>query len=200
MITPTHVVINAWTVRLLGGRGVAASKARRRAFVLGGLAPDVGLYTLSLGAFLYYPLVGDLSFAETARLVFDDLFYNSALWIVAHNVLHAPLVIAALYAVGRWSPLARHRGAGVLRAFALGCAVHAAVDIPVHHSDGPLLLFPFDWSTRFASPVSYYEPAYYGSIVAPIDLAITVLGTAGLVLLAVRARRARRARATSGEG
>ena len=81
---------------------------------------------------------------------------------------------------------------GALQAFALGCAVHTALDIGVHHDDGPLLLFPFDLSYRFMSPVSYYDPAHYGSIVAPIDLAITVVGLT--VITAVWVRRRRRAR------
>ncbi|MEZ4675136.1 MAG: hypothetical protein R2932_12925 [Caldilineaceae bacterium] len=32
---------------------------------------------------------------------------------------------------------------------------HTAIDIPLHYDDGPLLLFPFDWKTRFHSPVSH---------------------------------------------
>lgn len=36
-----------------------------------------------------------------------------------------------------------------------GCLVHSALDIPVHVDDEPLLLFPFEWSLRFQSPVSY---------------------------------------------
>jgi hypothetical protein len=43
----------------------------------------------------------------------------------------------------------------------VGCAIHTAGDIPVHHNDGPLLLFPFEWSVRFYSPVSYWHPDYY---------------------------------------
>lgn len=46
--------------------------------------------------------------------------------------------------------------------FALGCALHSFVDILTHHSDGPLVFFPLNWSYRFASPVSYWDPAYYG--------------------------------------
>lgn len=46
----------------------------------------------------------------------------------------------------------------------------------MHHNDGPLLFFPFDWSTRFASPVSYEGAEHYGAIVGPIDLAVTIIG------------------------
>mmetsp|Transcript_33909 Transcript_33909/g.78296 ORF Transcript_33909/g.78296 Transcript_33909/m.78296 type:complete len:321 (-) Transcript_33909:700-1662(-) len=39
---------------------------------------------------------------------------------------------------------------------------HALCDIPVHHDDGALLLWPLNWSYRFESPLSYYDPDYYG--------------------------------------
>lgn len=48
--------------------------------------------------------------------------------------------------------------------FWLGCAamLHTLCDIPLHTTDGPLLLFPLNWDWRFASPVSYWDPRYYG--------------------------------------
>jgi hypothetical protein len=39
---------------------------------------------------------------------------------------------------------------------------HALCDIPVHHDDGPLLFWPLNRSYRFVSPVSYWDPNYYG--------------------------------------
>lgn len=193
MITPTHVVINV--VLAHRRRPTAAATAdplRRRVFILGGLAPDLGLYIMTGLAAAYYPLAQGLSFEETFRLVFDDLFYNAPAFVVAHNVLHAPLVIAGLIGAGSWlkKTSKRQRLGGALQAFGLGCAIHTALDIPVHHNDGPLLLFPFNWSWRFDSPVSYYDPDHYGSIVAPIDLAITVVGVAAIGWVALRRRRA----------
>ena len=41
---------------------------------------------------------------------------------------------------------------------------HTLIDIFTHHSDGPLFLFPLNWSYRFASPISYWEPAYHGQL------------------------------------
>lgn len=194
MITPTHVVINVALAHHRRGTAFLGDRLRRRLFVLGGLAPDVGLYVLTAAAAFYYPAARGLSLDETFRLVFDDLFYEAPPFLVAHNLLHAPLVLVALAAAGTW---ARRRTAycrlgGALQAFALGCAVHTVLDIGVHHDDGPLLLFPFDLGYRFESPVSYYDPAHYGSIVAPIDLAITVVGLT--VIAGVWVRRRRRAR------
>jgi hypothetical protein len=65
----------------------------------------------------------------------------------------------------------RHRGWGNrLLWFAVGAGLHTVVDILTHHDDGPLLLFPFEWSYRFASPVSYWDPNHYGDIFAPLEM------------------------------
>ena len=193
MITPTHVVINV-ALAHRGSDKPARDPVQRRLFILGGLAPDLGLYLMTGLAAAYYPLTQGLSLEETFRLVFDDLFYTSPGFIVAHNLLHAPLVIAALIGAGEWAKRSSRlpRTGRALQAFGLGCAVHTALDIPVHHNDGPLLLFPFDWSLRFNSPVSYYDPDHYGSIVAPVDLTITVVGLAAIGWVALRRRRSRR--------
>ena len=42
------------------------------------------------------------------------------------------------------------------------CTLHTIIDIPLHYDDGPLLLFPFDWETRYYSPVSYWDTKRYG--------------------------------------
>ena len=94
MITPTHLVVNvAIAHRGRGGRFLG-DRLRRRLFVIGGVAPDVGLFVATGVAAIYYPVVRGLTLDETFRLVFDDLFYTAPAFVVAHNVLHAPLVLA----------------------------------------------------------------------------------------------------------
>lgn len=199
MLTTTHVAINGALSRLAGsGRtGDVATLARRlapdlptrRALVAGGLAPDVGLGLLSLAAAVWYPAVDGWTLEETFRHVFGDLFYEHPLWISAHNLLHAPLVLAPLAAVGR---RAGRRGAAwgpPLLAFAVGCLLHTALDVPTHVDDGPLLLFPFDLESRFHSPVSYWDPDHLGDLVRPVDLAISVLGGGTLLVGWWRDRR-----------
>lgn len=196
MITPTHFVINAGLAHRLRSRPLLADPLRRRLFLLGGVAPDLGLFVMTLLAAAYYPLVDGLSRDETFRLIFDDLFYNAPAFVIAHNLLHAPLVLAGLAGIGAWlrRRTTRERLGGALQAFAIGCVVHTALDIPVHHDDGPLLLFPFEWSVRFASPVSYYQSDHYGDIVEPIDLAITLVGLTVIAIAWARRRRRRHVR------
>lgn len=162
MITPTHVVVNALIARNRKNAGIGPlhEPTNARWFIIGGFAPDVGLYLLTAGAAVYFPLVRSLSIQDSLRYAFDDLFFNDPAWIAVQNTLHSPVVVGALFAAA--TVLSRPR----LRAFSLGCLAHIALDIPVHHNDGPLVLFPFDWSTRINSPVSYYDPDHYGRIVA----------------------------------
>lgn len=196
MITTTHVTINGALSRLAGSdrdgamaravRWLLPDRATRRAILIGGFAPDVGLTILSAGALVWFPLVEGRSVQETFDHVYRDLFYEDAAWIIGHNTLHAPAVLVMLLLVGLRlrGPVGRW-----LAAFAVGCLLHSVVDIVTHHDDGPLLLFPFDWSTRFTSPVSYWDPAHGGRILGPIDQAITVLGGGWLTWTWWRRRR-----------
>ncbi len=194
MITPTHVVTNAFIARRARRQALEvpstdepllAETSNARWFISGGFAPDVGLYLLTAGAAIFYPLVRNLSLEETFRLAFDDLFFNDPVWVTLQNTLHSPVVVGAMALAGKLT------GRNRLLSFALGCLLHTAMDIPVHHNDGPLVFFPFDWSTRVNSPVSYYDADHYGQIVAPIDLAITVLGGGFLLVSLLRSRRQR---------
>ena len=69
----------------------------------------------------------------------------------------------------------------------LSMALHALTDLPLHHDDGHRHFWPFsNW--RFESPVSYWDPAHHGAVVASLE-ALGVL--AGCVLLARRYRSLR---------
>lgn len=184
MITTSHAVINAYASR----RPALAERFHPRdriLFVIGGVAPDVALYLLFAAASIYYPLVDDMSIVEAHQKAMDDLFFNSPWWIASHNVLHAPIVLVAMIGICwlRGSLWARR-----VAVFAAGAMLHSLIDIAVHHDDGPLLLFPFSWSIRFESPVSYWDPDHFGWFMRPIDLAITVAG----VVWFVRHRRSLR--------
>lgn len=189
MNTPSHIIINAALRRRFRRRVPIPS----RAFLLGGLMPDVPLTLISIGSLVYYryylaaPDVG-----ERMRYGFDYQFFNDPLWIIPHNFLHAPVILLLFMAV-LW-PF-RQRIDSVGRAwfwFCAGCLVHTALDIPTHVNDGPLLLFPFNWTTRFYSPISYWDANYYGRQFAVFELVLDVLLLVYLFLPALRRRIARR--------
>lgn len=157
MHTPSHFLMGAALDQSLPRVPIV-----RSAFLLGFVAPDIPLYLLSIGTFVYYHFHLGWSMAETAHLMFDQLFFHHPVWIAGHNLLHSPtLLIMGLILTWR-----SRRNLGTFYRwgfwFLLACLLHTSVDILTHADDGPLLWFPFDWSSRFHSPVSYWDHRYYG--------------------------------------
>ena len=67
-----------------------------------------------------------------------------------------------------------------MRIFFASMFLHACFDFPLHHNDAHHHFFPFsDW--RFLSPISYWNPEYYGNIIAPIEVLMVVLGSLWLL-------------------
>ena len=131
----------------------------------------------------------------THRL-FESWYFTNP-WVLAeHNLFHSPVSLGLLLSIVLlWHNTLRHRwccaGVSGWCCCCRGCRrcgnpgfwfwvlasafVHAVCDIPVHHDDGPLLLWPFDWSTRYVSPVSYWDPDHYG---IPVSIAEHLLDAA----------------------
>ena len=82
--------------------------------------------------------------------------------IAAYNLFHSPLLVATFMLLG-FTAWRRGRRWGAWF-FWLSCAalLHTFSDIPLHVDDGPLLLFPLNWELRYRSPLSYWDPAFYG--------------------------------------
>ncbi|MEM9568326.1 MAG: metal-dependent hydrolase [Cyanobacteria bacterium P01_E01_bin.34] len=168
MNTPTHFLIGAATVKFSRYPLVTS------AFLLGSIAPDIPLYLLSVSGYFHYTNRG-MSAAEAFRHMFNDLFFNDPVWIALHNALHSPLVLAVTLAL-LWS--SRDRIGSLARwsfYFFLACLLHTALDIPTHVHDGPLLFFPLNWSIRFLSPISYWDPNYFGREFTYFELALDIL-------------------------
>lgn len=149
MNTPAHIVIAASVAKAV------PAVPMNSAFLLGSVAPDLPLYAMSLVGGVYFTRVKKMTSKDAADLMFNDLFFKNKAWIAVHNFLHSPLLLG-LFIV----PLSFFLENGVAAWFfwfLLSCLLHTALDIPTHHNDGPLLLFPFDWKTRFESPISYWD-------------------------------------------
>lgn len=163
MNTPSHFLITASL-----GRSLPKLNMAKGALWLGSIAPDIPLWVLSVGGWLYYRYILAWSPEATARYLFDDLYFHNPWWIISHNALHAPLVILAGLALtwrGRQLSTAspsQSRAVYWWFWFFCACLLHSAIDILTHVDDGPLIGFPLDWQTRFHSPVSYWDHRYYG--------------------------------------
>lgn len=158
MQTYSHLIITASLARRLARCGVPVAE---RALLAGSVLPDAALGALSAGYVLdrrvLRPHLPDKTLCSPT---YNDLYFNNPWWIAAHNLLHAPLLILLLGTIG-----ARFREKNWGRRlawFAVGCGLHALVDIFTHAGDGPVLLFPLEWHKRYRSPVSYWDPAHGG--------------------------------------
>lgn len=178
MQTLSHWLFGAVGDRVLRHRGV---QVQSRALLIGSVLPDAPLFALTLGFFIarywWLPDTSDGPFPQ----IYDDLYFTNPWWVGLHNLFHAPIMIG-LYALAGWWGKRRGAAWGAwLLWFALGCGVHSVVDIATHANDGPLLFFPFDWQTRFFSPVSYWDSDYYGREFGIFELGLNVVMIAFLV-------------------
>jgi membrane-bound metal-dependent hydrolase YbcI (DUF457 family) len=172
MNTPSHFFMTAALAKALPHLSIV-----RWAVLVGAIAPDVPLWFLSIGGMFYYRTMRGWSPEATFNRMFDELFFTDPLWVVSHNFLHAPIVLLVGLAIaGPWSRQRQQpRWANGLFWFLLACLLHTGVDILTHADDGPLIFFPFDWQTRFHSPVSYWDERYHAGTFQWFELSLNVV-------------------------
>ncbi len=134
----------------------------KSAFLIGSITPDMPLWFLSIGGIIYYHWIKGWSLNKVFNYLFDGLYFHNPFWIACHNVFHSPiLLLLGLTLVWRYR---NHIGSPHRWCFwfLIACIFHSFVDIFTHADDGPLLFFPLEWTIRFNSPVSYWDPRYHG--------------------------------------
>ena len=186
MQTQTHFLMTAALRIPLQKRGI---QVHTGAFLLGSFLPDVPLFVLSVIFGLFSTMAAE-GMSGPAMAEYDRLFFNDPTWIIPHNFFHAPFILAGILAIGlllqrRESPWGQR-----LVWFAMAAGLHTTIDILTHHNDGPLLLFPFDFSTRFASPISYWDPDHYGRIFTWFEMSLNIVLLSYVLLGWWRRRRA----------
>lgn len=175
MNTPSHFLITGALQRGLKLRSqLQLQHIPRQAVLLGSVAPDIPLWLLSIGGAVYYQSNGKTP-GQSFNLMFEHHYFHDPVWIVSHNLLHAPLIL--LVGLGcTWAGRDRpHSAQNRWFWFLAACLLHAIIDILTHHDDGPLILFPFHWSLRFYSPVSYWDDRHYGRLFGMFELGLNVV-------------------------
>lgn len=174
MQTYSHALITAALEKRYGGR--SPIKVDRWALLLGSVMPDIPLFILTMIFFATRASSGEGFDSGLFGQEYDTLYFTDPIWIIGHNLFHAPLMVTLYLAIGYYWGIRRgKRWARALFWFAIGAGLHTLIDIPTHRNDGPLLFFPFDWETRFTGPVSYWDPQYGGRIFAPLEHLLDVL-------------------------
>lgn len=160
MNTPSH-----WLMTVVGARALRIAPPKW-ALGLGAVAPDIPLGILSFGGIWFFTNVKGWTMQETFPHLFKNLFYNHPGWIGPHNFLHSPTSLILMVGLAWWicraSKGRTYRVARWFKFFLCSCLFHSIVDVLTHFDDGPLLFFPFNWSWRFSSPVSYWDPEHFG--------------------------------------
>ncbi len=165
MQTYSHFIITAALANPLEKKAEASNlpKLERGALLFGSIAPDLPLTLIAIGAIIYDGVNGSLGGdGSVVKSLFEDWFFNSPWVKTAHNLFHSPLLDAIYILFGYWLWKKGGKRGGWNFWFALSCMFHTLIDIPIHYDDGPLLLFPLNWTWRFMSPVSYWDPQRYG--------------------------------------
>lgn len=159
MKTPSHWILN------LVFLGQAVSPAAKTAITLGAILPDVPI-------FVFYAISKYIHCLPEST-IWNQAYY-APFWQNTVALLHS-LPLAGLGLAGcaacQWQP-------GVM--FCLSLIAHSLLDLPVHHDDAHRHFFPLS-DYRWISPISYWDRAHYGSIVALVEL-LLVLAATPLVL------------------
>ena len=168
---PSHLVINAAIEKKFG----AKYKLSKSAFLWGSVTPDFPLFLISIGYFVYYRYFTTQDVSGIMDKAFGEMYFNDPFWIASHNFLHSPTALF-IYVILLWHFVDKtgSRGHWWL-SFVFGCMVHSVIDILTHYDDGPVLFFPFDWHTRFYSPVSYWDRAHYADQFFWVELGINIV-------------------------
>lgn len=153
---------------MLIGAALFGRSDRQRATLAafaGGMAPDLPMFLMVLGAAWFaglpeHEVFGTLYFSDSWQRVFavDHSFFVWMTLIVVALVVRFPAILA----------------------FAGAALAHVAVDFVTHGDDARRQLWPLS-DQVFRSPISYWDPAQYGEIVAPIEAGIAIALTALLL-------------------
>ena len=155
MITLSHVIYG-WAA----AKALKPSSSTQRIIifgvVIGSFLPDIPTYLF----FLYYTVLVGSSQAD----IWNTLYFNSP-WTPVITLTHSFIIWPLLFGIGyifkkHW-----------LFWIASGALFHSAVDFLVHNTDAYAHFWPLsDW--KFFSPVSYWNPEYYGSLVSILDTVV----------------------------
>ena len=167
-------------------------QVKASALIFGSLLPDLALILIAIVCLIRDKIVGvldsslwsnhdhnspanpDLLNASWTASLFDDWFFNNPVIITLQNTFHSPLlllifIVLAFYLFKTKETTIDINAKGIISYewlfwMCFAAMLHTLIDIPLHAGDGPLIAFPVDWSYRFNSSLSYWDPNHHGDI------------------------------------
>tara|TARA_B100000745_G_scaffold199280_1_gene131432 strand:+ start:803 stop:1390 length:588 start_codon:yes stop_codon:yes gene_type:complete len=151
MITISHAVYS-WA---LAEKVLNDHSQRNLLFMalIGGILPDIAIYFF----FSYYKLI----MSAPTNLIWSELYFSSA-WTPIFTLAHSFILWLVLLIVSR---LYKKRW---LFWLSIGAFTHSVTDFFVHNTDAYAHFWPF-FNWKFFSPLSYWDPNYYGEFVSRLD-------------------------------
>lgn len=205
MNTPSHWIITAAINNRRKKREAVLDPTQQkfpplasRAFLWASIFPDLGLIGLTIVLMMVdlwqdNPISHEGGNSLVGRL-FDEWYFHHPLVNALHSLGHAPFMVLLYLALGYWGWRRHKKWGAALFWFGLGCGLHTAIDIPLHVNDGPLVLFPFNWTYRYHSMFSYWDPDHFGREIGVLELTLDLLLILYLVADWWRTRRRSRSR------
>lgn len=158
MITPSHIIYS-WAAAKSLDTKLGVDKVRITGALIGGFLPDIPAYLF----FFYTTFIMQAS----QQKIWGDLYFSSG-WspfiTLSHSFILWPLLLLLSYFWGK----------KLVFWIASSALLHIIMDFTVHHDDAYRHFYPLtNW--RFESPLSYWDPAYYGNIVGSVDTIVVLL-------------------------
>lgn len=153
MHLPSHAVLN------LTALDQWATPEDRPFVLLGAILPDLPV--------LAFYFICRFFFGFSDDKIWKDLYYRDR-WFNLFATFHSIPVTAGLCLLGV--------GLGVNWLALLGASMllHNIVDLPIHANDAHRHFFPIT-NYRFKSPISYWNPRFWGRIVAAAELVLLMV-------------------------
>jgi hypothetical protein len=154
MNTPTHVIFNT---------AVLNPKTRKNFWyaILGGILPDLLLYSVTI----FIIIMGyDLMY-------FFDVSYFQSPFKEISALTHSLILYPILYLLAKF--VFKKDDLSILF---LSCIIHIVADFFLHAKDAYMHFWPItNW--KFSSPISYWDPNYYGNYFILVEVIITLIAT-----------------------
>ncbi len=168
---------------VLAKHGIRAGRTAGISGAVGAALPDVPAF---VAAAYYFD-----EFDSMPREQLLDSMYFTGPFGATGSALHSIVPVGGLLALYWVLRLGRFDGNRILLWFLLGWVGHTVVDFLTHVDDLRPLFWPLsDW--RWASPVSYYNPRYYGREFMLVSHASMLVVMAVLLRRRLRERRERK--------